>query len=195
MDTLSGLLLAVHITAIVLLAGPFYAMMIVNERALLGRGMYYRVDKYFEDMVRTHLTRCCVYNWTAMITGLMLIIVTKGSLMAVFASWILILKIALLGTNMLLRGYSRHIIQPKIDHLLEKVEGDPVPDAVVAGIRPLRVLRKNLGTICLFNVLVLIILGSQLARPLPAVGIAALVLLAALFTARSYKTTIRYGWF
>lgn len=195
MDTYSALLLVIHITTIVLLAGPFYALMIVNERALLGRGMYYWADKYMEDVIRTHLTRCCVYNWTAMISGLLLIITTKGSLAAVFSNWILPVKIVLLGTNMLMRGYSRHIIQPKIDRLLEQVKGDPIPDEIVGQVRPLRLLRKNLTTICFFDVLVLIILGVQLARPLPAIGIVAFVALAALFTARAFKTTIRHGWF
>lgn len=195
MDTYSALLLVIHIVAIVLLAGPFYALMIVNERALLGRGMFYWADRYMEDIIRTHLTRCCVYNWTAMITGLLLIITTKGSLAAVFANWILPAKIVLLGTNMLMRGYSRHIIQPKIDRLLAQVNGDPIPDEIVGQVRPLRLLRKKITTVCFFDVLVLIILGVQLARPLPAAGILAFVLLAALFTARAFKTTIRHGWF
>lgn len=197
MDTLSAALLVIHIVAIVLLAGPFYALMIVNERTLLGRGIIYWADRYMENIIRTHLTRCCVYNWTAMISGWLLILTTKGSLAAVFSNWILPVKVTLLVANMLMRAYSRHIIQPQIDRLLDQVKGkgDPAPEEIVTAIRPLRILRRKLTTLCLFDVLALVILGMQLTRPLPLAGFAILLGLAALFTARANKTTMLRGWF
>lgn len=195
METLSSILLTIHILAIVLLAAPFYALMTVNQRALWSQSFNYHTDSYMEDIIRASLSRCCIYNWTAMLSGLALIVVTKGSLFVVFASWLLAVKILLLLTNMGMRGYARHIIQPKIDELLSMASGDSVPEEVPGAIKALRMRRKKLTVVCLFDILVLVILGVQLAVKMSPAGVLVFILIAATIAWRAYNTTMKRGWF
>ena len=85
-------------------------------------------------------------------------------------------------------------IQPEIENLLGQVQSDPVPEKIASGIRPLRILRKRLAAICLFLVVTTVILGLQVLdtfHPFLTVG---LIVLAALFAWRVYKSPVRFGW-
>lgn len=193
MDAGKAMILVAHVLAAVFLAGPFYVLMVVNERAQLTGKLAYWADVFVENYIRRHLTRCCVYNWTAMISGIILVVWGKGW-EALLSSWVIPVKIVLLGTNMLIRGYTRHFLQPKIDAIIAEAQGDPVPAEIGQRIRPLRVLRKKLSTICFFNVVVLVILGVHLATGFPLILLPLLILLAVLLTWRVNRTTMPWGW-
>lgn len=132
-----------------------------------------------EDVTRASLSRYCVYYCTTMLSGLVLILITKGSPIAVFATWILPLRILFLFTNMSMRKYARHIIQPKIDDLLSKASGDTVLEELPGAIKVLRMRRKKLTLVCLFDIMVLVTLGVQLAVN-AAYGVFAIALAAVL---------------
>jgi hypothetical protein len=86
-------------------------------------------------------------------------------------------------------------LQPKIDALLAEVgPGTAVPDDFPARLKPYRVRRKRLATLCLFLVIATIVLGLQVyARFSPALT-AVLIALAGLFAWRANRTLVRFGW-
>ncbi|MBI4642039.1 MAG: hypothetical protein HY731_15215 [Candidatus Tectomicrobia bacterium] len=127
-------------------------------------------------------------------TGLILISIGGNPLQALLTNWVLLVKLLLLFTLMGLLSWVHFGIQPKIDRLLSQVEGETIPQEIAGQITPLRGRRKRLAAICLFIVIVTILLGIQVFSrfaPLVTVG---LILLAALFAWRVYRTPIPYGW-
>jgi hypothetical protein len=86
-------------------------------------------------------------------------------------------------------------IQPRIDRLLAKAEGgDAIPQPIAAQIAPLRLRRKRLASVCLFLVITTILLGLQVFSPFWIPLTIILIVLAALFAWRVYRTPIPYGW-
>jgi hypothetical protein len=118
----------------------------------------------------------------------------QGSLTSLFTNWVLLFKFLFLLALMGLLSWVTFGIQPRIDGLLEQVQGETIPAEVVSQIAPLRGLRKRLAATCLFLVIVTVLLGLQVfSRFNPAVT-AGLILLGALFAWRVYQTPIPYGW-
>jgi len=70
----------------------------------------------------------------------------------------------------------------------------PAPENISARLKPYRVRRKCLATLCLFLVLVTIILGLQVQGTFDATLNVVLIALAALFAWRANRTLIRFGW-
>ena len=69
-----------------------------------------------------------------------------------------------------------------------------MPDNFLAAVKPFRVLRKRLATICLFLVLTTIILGMQVLVPLGITMNLIIIALSGLFAWRVNKTLILFGW-
>ena len=187
------LLKFVHILGVVFMSVPLYNLIVVNERALFGSEMVYSVDRYMENLIRKSATRCYVFQATVLVTGVVLVHLEMG-LSSLFTEWVLAAKTVLLLVLMGLLSYVHLGIQPEIETLLGQVQSDPIPDEIASGIRPLRVLRKRLAGICLFLVVTTVILGLQVLdtfHPFLTVG---LIVLAALFAWRVYKSPVRFGW-
>ena len=187
------LLKFVHILAVVFMSAPLYNLIVVNERALFGPGMVYSMDRYMENLIRKSAVRCYVFQITVLVTGVLLVHLEMG-LSALFTEWVLAAKTLLLLALMGLLSYVHFGIQPGIERLLGQVNDDPVPEEVASGIRPLRVRRKRLAGGCLFLVITTVILGLQVFdvfHPALTVG---LIVLAALFSWRVYRSPVRYGW-
>ena len=108
--------------------------------------------------------------------------------------WVLAAKTILLLGLMGLLSYVHFGIQPGIEKLLGQVESDPVPEEIASGIRPLRVRRKRLAGICLFLVVTTVILGLQVFDTFHPFLTGGLIVLAALFAWRVYKSPVRFGW-
>ena len=86
-------------------------------------------------------------------------------------------------------------IQPKIDKLVEKIiAGEEPVDDLFTQLKPLRVLRKKMATLCLFLVISTIILGMQVYNPFDPILTISLIIAAGLFSLRVNKTLIRFGW-
>jgi hypothetical protein len=125
--------------------------------------------------------------------GVLLVHLEMG-LFALFAEWVLAAKTFLLLALMELLSYVHFGLQPRIERLLGQVQGDPVPEELASAIRPLRVRRKRLAGVCLFLVVTTVILGLQVFETFHPFLTAGLIVLAALFAWRVYKSPVRFGW-
>lgn len=179
-----------HAVTVVLMAAPFYSLMVTNERALMGPKIILPVDRYMETLIRKQSVRCYVFQATALVSGLALVFLRPLPF-----NWLIDLKIGLLLLLAGLLSYVHFHLQPRIDSILAGVADEqPLEDAAKA-LRPIRMRRKRLAAFCFFGVLVLIILGVQVYSRFPAAVTLALVALSALFSLRAFKTNARLGWF
>jgi hypothetical protein len=169
MEVLTDLLKFVHVIGFVFMTVPLFNLIVVNERALLGVSFNYYADRYMENIIKHGAYRCFV--------------------------WIVLVKTILLFTLMGLLSYVHFRLQPRIESLISDITPDSeISGDLVSQLKPYRVRRKWLATVCLFLVLTSIILGLQvyaLYNPLLTIG---LIILAGLFTLKVNKTLIRFGW-
>lgn len=180
-----------HVLAVVFMAAPLYNLIAVNERARFGPA-HLQVDEYFENIIRGNALRCYVYQVTALVTGVLLAALGDSWLALVFNP-VLLLKLLILVALFALLSLVHLSIQPQIDRLLSQASGDTLPP-LLAGIRPLRLRRKRLASVCLFLVIAAVLLGLQVYEPLAVPTTAILLGLAALFAWRVYRSPIRFGW-
>src|SRR3989338_7003222 len=183
----------VHVLTVVFMAAPLYNLIVVNERGRFGKAPT-AADRYFENLIRGNAIRCYVFQLTALATGILLVPIGGEAWQALFTNWVLLVKFLLLLVLTALLSWVNFGIQPRIDGLLNQVQGETIPAEVASQITPLRGLRKRLAATCLFLVVVTVLLGLQVSvRFDPAVTIG-LILLAAVFAWRVYRTPIPYGW-
>lgn len=186
------LLKFLHILAVVFMAAPLYNLIVVNERVRFGKA-HLQVDQYFENIIRGNAARCYVFQLTALVTGVLLVGL-GGSWLALFTNWVLLAKLVLLLLLMGLLSVVTLSIQPGIDRLLSEAEGDTIPQPLAARIAPLRLRRKRLASVCLFLVIATVLLGLQVFSPFGTGPTLILLVLAALFAWRVYRTPIPWGW-
>ncbi len=182
-----------HILTVVFMAAPLYNLVVVNERLRFGKAPY-AVDRYFENLIKTNALRCFVFQATALVTGILLIPLSGQPLGALFANEILLAKFFLLLILTVLLSYVHLGIQPRIEALLGKVQGNEIPSAIVEQLLPWRSRRKKLAGFCLFFVITLVLLGLQVFGRFHPLMTGLLILLAAVFSWRVYKSNIPYGW-
>ena len=183
-----------HVLAVVFMSAQLYNLIVVNERLRFGKAPY-AVDRYFENVIKSNAIRCFVFQATAFVTGILLIPLSGQPLTALFTNPILLAKFCLLLTLTVLLSYVHYGIQPCIEALLGQVQGNEIPSDVAQQIGPWRVRRKKLAGVCLFFVITLVLLGLQVFSRFDPLLTGLLVLLAALFSWRVYRTPIPYGWF
>ncbi len=195
MDTVYSILKFLHVLAFVFMAIPLFNLIVVNERALLGVPFDYRADRYMENIIRHGAPRCFVFQGTVLVTGVLMLLTGSLGIAALWANWVVLVKLLVLLTLMTLLSYVHLGLQPKIEAILGTVGPDtPPPPELVAQLKPFRVLRKRLATVCLFLVITAIIFGMQVYRPFPAGLTIVLLALAALFAWRANRTLLRLGW-
>lgn len=182
-----------HILTVVFMAAPLYNLVVVNERLRFGKAPY-AVDRYFENLIKTNAVRCFVFQATALVTGILLIPVSGQPSSVLFTNNILLAKFLLLLILTLLLSYVHFWIQPRIETLLGQVQGDEIPSAAAEQLSPWRSRRKKLAGFCLFLVIVLVLLGLQVFSRFHPFLTGLLILAAAVFSWRVYKTNIPYGW-
>jgi len=182
-----------HVLAVVFMAAPLYNLIVVNERVRFGKAPL-PVDRYFENIIRGNSTRCYVFQLTALVTGIVLISIGGDPVGALVTNWVLSVKLLLLLVLMGLLSWVHFGVQPRIDGLLSQVQGETIPQEIAGKIAPLRGRRKRLAATCLFLVIVTILLGIQVFSRFTPVVTSGLILLAALFAWRVYRTPIPYGW-
>ncbi len=195
MGTVYSVLKLLHVLGFVFMAIPLFNLIVVNERALLGVPFEYRTDRYMENIIRHGAARCFVFQGTVLATGVLMLLTGSLGIAALWGNWVLLAKLLVLLTLMGLLSYVHLSLQPGIEAILATAGPDtaPPPD-IAARLKPLRVLRKRLATVCLFLVITAIILGLQVYRPFGAGLTVALVALAALFAWRANRTLLRLGW-
>jgi len=182
-----------HILTVVFMAAPLYNLIVVNERLRFGKAPY-AVDRYFENLIKTNAIRCFVFQITAFVTGILLIVLGGQPLSTLFTNRVLLAKFILLLILSVLLSYVHLGVQPRIEALLGQVQGNEIPPEILQKIVPWRVRRKKLAGFCLFFVITLVLLGLQVFVQFNLTTTALLLALAALFSWRVYKSPIPYGW-
>ncbi len=196
MDTVYAALRTLHVLAFVFMSIPLFNLIVVNERAQLGSAFNYSVDRYMENIIRRGATRCFTFQSTVLLTGVLMLVVGPLGIGALWGNWVLLVKTLVLLMLMGLLSYVHLRLQPSIEALLAKVSPDAAaPEDLAARLKPYRVLRKRLATLCLFLVLVTIILGMQVYGRYNPVLTIVLIASAGLFVWRANKALVRFGWF
>ncbi len=194
MDTAYAALKFLHVMAFVFMSIPLFNLIVVNERAQLGASFNYDADRYMENIIRRGAGRCYTYQWTVLITGVLMLVAGPLGIGALWGNWVLLTKTLLLFTLMGLLSFVHLRLQPTIDRILAEAGPDVIPQDLPARLKPHRVLRKRLATFCLFLVIVTIILGLQVFGRFNVGLTAALIAIAAVFALRASKTLVRFGW-
>lgn len=182
-----------HVLTVVFMSVPLYNLIVVNERAAFGKAPF-AVDRYFENIIKGAAIRCYVFQLTALLTGLALLPLSGLGWSALVENPALTAKFILLLILMSLLSVVHFRIQPAIEKLLAQVSGETIPPEIAGQLGPLRVRRKRLAAVCLFAVTSAVLLGLQVFKPFGPALTAILLVLAALFAWRVYKTPIRFGW-
>jgi len=186
-------ILFLHILAVVFMSAPLYNLVAVHERKRLIKPTL-AVERYFENIIRGSALRCYVYQLTALITGILLIPLSGSPLSDLIMNPIFLAKLILLLllTTLLSIVYFR--LQPVVDRLLSEAEGEAMSESITRQIAPVRLRRTRLAAICLFIVITIVLLGLQITARFGFATTVLLIVLAALFSWRVYRTPIRYGW-
>jgi len=178
-----------------LMAAPFYMLVIVNERALFGGPLNYQTDRFMENIIRHNAVRCFIFQGTVALSGLALTYVSGYgwsaliTLPALVAKWVAFL--ALVG----LLSYIHFSLQPRIEALMNEIKPDsPASADVAAKIGGLRRRRKKLSGICLFLVLTALIMGLKVTFNYSGYLAIALVIVSVIYAWRVYRKPVRLGW-
>ena len=184
-----------HILGFVFMSVPLFNLIVVNERAQLGTAFNYHTDRYMENIIRRGAARCFVFQTTVLITGVLLLFLGPLGISTLWTSWIVLAKTLLLLTLMALLSYVHFGLQPRIEALLAGIGSETtVPGDFAAQLKPYRVRRKRVATLCLFLVITAIILGLQVYGTFSPYLTLLLIALAGVFALRVNKTLIRFGW-
>lgn len=184
-----------HVIAFVFMSIPLFNLIVVNERLQLGSSFNYYADRYMENIISRGATRCFTFQGTVLLTGVLMLIAGPLGIAALWTNWVLLAKTVVLFALMGLLSYVHLGLQPKIEALLAEVDPEATaPSDLPARLKPYRVRRKRLATLCLFLVIVTIVLGLQVYGRFNPVLTVVLVALAALFAWRANKTLLRFGW-
>ncbi len=194
MDILISILKVTHIVTAILMAWPAYALVAVNQRGRLGPPLGDRADVYLENVVKSRVVPCYIFQLTALVTGVWLVLAAGLGLGALITNWVLAAKFILLVVIVGLLSVVNFRLQPQIDTLFAKAQGGKIADADAAQIRALRTRRKQLASVCMFCVLTISMLGVQAFAAFPFWLTGVLVVLIAAFTWRAYNSLTPYGW-
>ncbi|MFQ5772282.1 MAG: hypothetical protein ACE5HX_17230 [bacterium] len=195
METFYDVLKFLHILSFVFMSIPLFNLIVVNERAMMGGGFVYATDRYMENIIRRGAARCYVFQSSVLVTGLLLLLFGSLGIEALWQNWVVLVKTLLLFLLMGLLSYVHFSLQPKIEaRMAELTPDESAPENFAAQLKPYRVRRKRLATLCLFVVITTIILGVQVYSPFSPILTLGLIVLATLFAWRANKTLIRFGW-
>ncbi len=183
----------VHVLAVVFMAVPLYNLIIVHERRRIGKAPFV-VDRYFENIIKGAAIRCYVYQFTALFTGILLLPLSGLPWSDLIVNPILLAKLLLLLSLSAPLSVVHFQIQPAIGAIFSQVKGDELPEGIAKQIAPIRLRRTRLATVCLFIVITIVLLGLQVTTLFGLPATAILILLAALFSWRAYRTSVRFGW-
>ncbi len=188
-------LLVVHLLSTMLMAAPFYMLVIVNERARFGAPLGYFTDRYMENIIRNNAVRCFVFQGTMLASGLALTFVSGYGWGALLTLPSLIVKwVALLALVSLL-SYIHFSLQPRIEGLMNQVKPDsPVPVDLAPKIGALRRQRKKLSGVCLFLVLTALIMGLKVTFNYNVYLAIGLIAVAGIYAWRVYRKPVTFGW-
>ena len=114
MADLIAFLKVVHIINAILLAWPFYALVAVNQRVRLGPPLGDRADTYLENTIKNRTIPCDIFQATALVTGVALVLLRGLGIEAMITDPILGLKFLLLLLIAALLSYVHFSLQPQM---------------------------------------------------------------------------------
>ncbi len=192
---LRAFLLVVHLLSTLLMAAPFYMLVIVNERARFGAPLSYLTDRYMENIIRNNAVRCFVFQGTMFASGLGLVYISGYGWGALVTLPSLVVKWVAFLILVSLLSYIHFSLQPRIEALMSQVKPDvAVPSDLAPKIGALRRKRKRFSGICLFLVLTALIMGIQVTFQYNIYLAVGLIVVAALYAWRVYKRPVSLGW-
>ena len=194
MSAVFDILRVVHLFTAILMAWPFYALVAVNQRVRLGSPLGDRTDLYMENIIKNRTVPCLIFQFTAGITGIALMLLRGVGLGALVTNPAIALKAAILTFVIGLLTYVHTVLQPKIDALFDQIGGGPVPTELAEEIGPLRKLRSRFALTCLFCVLVIALLAVQVWVMFPLWLNGVLFGAIIVFTWRTFTSYMQYGW-
>ena len=195
MESFYEIILFLHVMSFVFMSIPLFNLIVVNERALLGTKFNYYADRYMENIIGHGASRCYVFQTSALITGILLLIFSDLGIEELWSNWVIIAKVILLFALMLMLSFVHFRLQPKIEEQMSTLKPDSeIPEGFAARLKPFRVLRKRMATVCLFLVITIIILGMQVYTTYDPSLTVILIALAGLFSIHVSKSLIRLGW-
>jgi hypothetical protein len=194
MSVVFDVLRVVHLFTAILMAWPFYALVAVNQRVRLGAPLGDRTDLYMENIIKNRTVPCLIFQFTAGITGIALMLLRGVGLGALVTNPAIAIKAALLAFVIGLLSYVHTVLQPKIDVLFAQAGDGPMPPEIAESIGPLRKLRTRFATTCLFCVLVIALLAVQVWVMFPLWLNGVLFLAIVVFVWRTFNSYMQYGW-
>jgi hypothetical protein len=195
MDTVISILRVIHVITAVLMAWPFYALVAVNQRMRLGPPLGDRADTFLENTIKNRVLPCYIFQATALVTGLALILLRGMGLGTLVTNPVLGLKFLLLLVIAGLLSAVTFSLQPRIDALFAKRDASgKILEDDAAQIRALRGQRKQLSSLCMFCVLTAAMLGVQAWVAFPVWLTVVLIAVIAVFTWRAYTSVTSWGW-
>lgn len=192
-ETLIQVVLVIHVLTAILMAWPFYALVAVNNRARLGPPLGDRADALLEGTIRNRTVPCFVFQLTALVSGIVLVLLHDRGLDALVTNPALLLKFLGLLFIAGLLSYAAFVLQPQIDALFAG-GSPPLPADVARQIGVLRLRRKRMAAQCLFVVLTVAMLGFQVGQAFPLWLTGVFVAAIALFAWRAYRGVTPWGW-
>jgi len=155
----------------------------------------YHADRYMENIIRRGATRCFVFQGTVLVSGVLMLVAGPLGFSALWGNWVLLAKTLLLFTLMALLSYVHLALQPRIESILATVSADvAAPADLPSRLKPYRVRRKRLATVCLFLVIAAIVLGLQVFDRFSPILTTFLMALGGVFAWRANRTLVRFGW-
>lgn len=195
MNVIVDILRVFHVLSAIFMAWPYYALVAVRQRALLGPPLGDRTDVYMENIIKNRTIPCFVFQGTVLLTGMILIVLRGFHFDVLLTNPVLGAKFGLLLVIATLLTYVHVVLQPRIDVLFAGLKGQTASPEIGQKIGALRLRRKRLATVCLFCVLTMAMLGIQAWVAFPGLLTGVFILAIALFSWRAYKTVTPYGWF
>ena len=192
---LRAFLLVVHLLSTMLMAAPFYMLVIVNERARFGAPLGYFTDRYMENIIRNNAVRCFIFQGTMLASGVGLVYVTGRSWGSLFTDPTLVVKWVALVLLFGLLSRIHFSVQPRIESLMSQVNPDaPAPQGLAPQIAGLRLWRKRFSAVCLFLVLVALIMGVRATFHYNLYLALGLIAVAVVYAWRVYRRPVPLGW-
>jgi hypothetical protein len=195
MDNVISILRVIHVITAVLMAWPFYALVVVNQRMRLGPPLGDRMDTLLENTIKNRMLPCYIFQATALVTGLALILLRGMGLDTLITIPVLGLKFLVLLVIAGLLSVVTFSLQPRIDALFTRRDvNGKILEEDASQIRALRGRRKQLSALCMFCVLAEAMLGVQAWVAFPVWLTVVLIAAIVAFTWRAYKSEISWGW-
>ncbi len=195
MSVVIDVLRVVHLFTAILMAWPFYALVAVNQRIRLGAPLGDRADLYMENIIKNRTIPCLIFQFTAGITGVALMLLRGYGLGSLVTNPAVAIKAGILVFVIGLLLYVDKVLQPKIDALFAEAGEGPVPPELAQRINPLRKLRARFALTCLFCVLIIALMAVQVWVMFPLWLNGVLFGAIVVFVWRTFTSYMAYGWF